>query len=66
MILSQNTSTPIERVAAGATGPLWAQFYPQRDPDTGREFLDRAQAAGCRAIRPQRVSPDARAARQFK
>ena len=50
MIVSQITSTPIEKVAAGATGPLWAQFYPQQDLDTGREILDRVQAAGCAAI----------------
>ena len=50
MILSQVTTTPVEKVAAGATGPLWAQFYPQQDADTGREYLDRVQAAGCAAV----------------
>jgi 4-hydroxymandelate oxidase len=50
MILSANTSTPVEKVAAERGGPLWAQFYPQRDADTGKELLDRMQAAGCTAI----------------
>jgi 4-hydroxymandelate oxidase len=50
MILSQNTSTAVEQVAAGAAGPLWWQFYPQQDPGAGRRDLDRAQAAGCAAM----------------
>ncbi len=50
MILSANTSTPVEKVAAERGGPLWAQFYPQRDADTGKELLDRVQAAGCTGI----------------
>ena len=50
MILSGNSSTPVEKVAAAATGPMWCQFYPQQDRDTGRELLDRYQASGCRAI----------------
>jgi 4-hydroxymandelate oxidase len=50
MVLSHNTSTPVERVTAAAAGTLWWQFYPQLDADTGREVLDRAQNAGCTAI----------------
>jgi 4-hydroxymandelate oxidase len=50
MILSANTSTPVEKVAAERGGPFWAQFYPQRDSDTGKELLDRMQGAGCTAI----------------
>jgi isopentenyl diphosphate isomerase/L-lactate dehydrogenase-like FMN-dependent dehydrogenase len=50
MILSHNSSTPIEKVAAAATGPWWQQFYPQENRDTGRELLDRGQAAGCAAV----------------
>jgi 4-hydroxymandelate oxidase len=49
-ILSANTSTPIEKVAAAGGGPFWAQFYPQRDATTGRELLDRIHAAGVTAI----------------
>lgn len=50
MIVSQNTSTPVDSIAAGATGPLWWQFYPSPNLDTGRGILDRAQEAGCKAI----------------
>ena len=50
IILSGNSSTPIEKFAAAATGPWWQQFYPQEDRDTGRELLDRGQAAGCAAL----------------
>ena len=39
MILSQVTSTPVDKVAAAATGPLWAQFYPQQDRAVGRKIL---------------------------
>jgi 4-hydroxymandelate oxidase len=50
MILSHNSSIPVEKVAAAGTGPWWQQFYPQEDRDTGREILDRVQAAGCAAL----------------
>lgn len=50
MLLSQNSSLPVERVASAASGPMWCQFYPQQDRDTGRELLERFQAAGARAI----------------
>lgn len=50
MIVSQNTSTPVERIAAGAAGPLWWQFYPTPSLEASRATLDRAQAAGCTAI----------------
>ena len=50
IILSGNSSTPIEKFAAAATGPWWQQFYPQEDRDTGRELLERGQAAGCAAL----------------
>jgi len=50
MILSANTTTPFEKVAAGGTGPLWGQFYPNRDPDAGREQIERIQGSGYTAI----------------
>jgi isopentenyl diphosphate isomerase/L-lactate dehydrogenase-like FMN-dependent dehydrogenase len=50
MILSQNTSIALDRVAAGAAGSLWMQFYPQRILETSQQNFERAQAAGCRAI----------------
>jgi isopentenyl diphosphate isomerase/L-lactate dehydrogenase-like FMN-dependent dehydrogenase len=50
MILSQNSTVPVEKVAAAAAGPLWCQFYPQRDREVGKEWLARFQAAGAAAI----------------
>ncbi|MEO8482012.1 MAG: alpha-hydroxy acid oxidase [Acidobacteriota bacterium] len=50
MVLSQNTSTPVEQVASAATGPLWFQMYPQQDRTAGRRMIEGAQAAGCTAV----------------
>ena len=52
MIVSQNTSLPIDRIAAAASGPLWWQLYPYQPQgyETSKEVLDRAQAAGCTAV----------------
>jgi 4-hydroxymandelate oxidase len=50
MVLSQNTSTPVEQVAPSASGPLWYQMYPQEDRSAGRRMLDAAQSAGCSAV----------------
>ena len=43
MIVSQNTSLPIDRIAAGATGPLWWQLYPYppQSLETSQDVLDR-------------------------
>jgi 4-hydroxymandelate oxidase len=52
MIVSQNTSMPIDRIAPAATGPLWWQLYPYppQGRETQRDVLDKAQAAGCAAV----------------
>lgn len=50
MIVSNVASQPIDQIAAAATGPLWFQFYPREDLTAARDTLERAQAAGCRAI----------------
>src|SRR6185295_11515627 len=50
MIVSHNTSTAIDRIAAGASGPLWWQFYPSPSLEASREILDGAVSAGCTAI----------------
>ena len=50
-ILSTTSSQPIEAVAAGAPGAtLWFQLYTQADPDVTRSLVERAEAAGYRAI----------------
>lgn len=50
MIVSNNSSVPFEKVAAAATSPVWFQLYPRQTLDPNRELLDKAQAAGCRAV----------------
>jgi 4-hydroxymandelate oxidase len=50
MIVSHNTSTAVDRIAAGAKGPLWWQFYPSQSLEATKEILDSALTAGCRAV----------------
>jgi 4-hydroxymandelate oxidase len=50
MVVSQNTSTPIDKIASAAKGPLWWQFYPVNSIENSKEILDRALTAGCAAI----------------
>jgi isopentenyl diphosphate isomerase/L-lactate dehydrogenase-like FMN-dependent dehydrogenase len=50
MIVSQNTSTPIDRLAPAAKGRLWCQFYPVNSLENSKEILDRALTAGCAAV----------------
>ena len=47
MCCSTVSSTPLEDVAAAATGPLWFQLYVYRDRDVTRDLVRRAEAAGC-------------------
>src|SRR5207248_10724134 len=51
MIVSNNASFPIDKIAASSkTGTLWFQLYPQADLESSREIVENAQVAGCRAI----------------
>jgi 4-hydroxymandelate oxidase len=50
MIISANASYPVDKIAAGGTSPIWWQLYPQEDLDHTKELLDRALAAGAKAI----------------
>ena len=50
LIVSNVATLPVEKIAAAATGPWWFQLYPQPGPDYNRQTLEKAQAAGCRAI----------------
>ncbi len=50
MIVSNVASLPIEKIGAAATGPFWFQLYPKEDPALNVETLQRAQAAGCKAV----------------
>jgi L-lactate dehydrogenase (cytochrome) len=48
--LSTHSSCSIEEVAAGAQGPLWFQLYVWQNRDLTRSFVERARAAGYRAL----------------
>ena len=48
--LSTHSSYSIEEVAAGAPGPLWFQLYVWQNRDLTRSFVERARAAGYRAL----------------
>lgn len=50
MVVSSFATTAIEDVAKAATGPLWFQLYVQPDRGFTRELIQRAEAAGCRAL----------------
>ena len=48
--LSTHSSCSIEEVAAEAPGPLWFQLYVWQNRDLTRSFVERARAAGYRAL----------------
>ena len=48
--LSTVTSFPLEDVARASTGPKWFQLYPPADPDECRKLVERAKAAGFKAL----------------
>ncbi len=50
MVLSTNSSTALEDVARAATGPLWFQLYVYKDRGVTRMLVERAEAAGFRAL----------------
>jgi 4-hydroxymandelate oxidase len=50
MIVSNNSSFPIDKIGAVADSPFWFQLYPKRELDENRRVLDAAQSAGCRAV----------------
>jgi len=50
MIISANASFPVDKIAAAAASPVWWQLYPQEDMESTKELLDKALAAGAKAI----------------
>lgn len=50
MTLSTLSTTPLEEVAAAATGPLWFQLYVYRDRSATKALVRRAESAGCSAL----------------
>ena len=47
MIVSNNSSYPIDKIGQAAKGPIWFQLYPAPD---GHDRVQRALDAGCKAI----------------
>lgn len=50
MVLSSFANTAVEDVAHATTAPLWFQLYAQRDRGFTKDLVQRAEAAGCRAL----------------
>ncbi len=50
MSVSTASSFPIEKIADAAKGPLWFQLYASDSPEETRERVEKAVAAGCRAV----------------
>lgn len=50
LVISSSASLRVEEVARTATGTVWFQLYVQRDRGFTRELVQRAEAAGCRAL----------------
>lgn len=50
MVVSSFASIKLEDVAGAAKGPLWFQLYAQTDHGFTRELVQRAEAAGYRAL----------------
>src|SRR5580704_14988338 len=50
LVISSSASLRVEEVAKAATGPVWFQLYVQKDRGFTRDLVQRAEAAGCRAL----------------
>jgi len=50
MCVSTNSTYPIEKIAEASSALLWFQLYPGPDRDISRERVERAVAAGCKAV----------------
>lgn len=50
LVVSSFATTALEKVARVATKPLWFQLYVQPDRAFTRDLVQRAEAAGCRAL----------------
>ena len=50
LVISSSASWGVEDIAKAATGTVWFQLYVQKDRGFTRDLVQRAEAAGCRAI----------------
>jgi isopentenyl diphosphate isomerase/L-lactate dehydrogenase-like FMN-dependent dehydrogenase len=49
-MVSAASTLPFEKIAESAKCPLWAQMYPRQSAQESREWLERVQAAGAKAV----------------
>ncbi len=49
-VLSSFSTESVEDIAAAAQQPLWFQLYFQKDKGLTQQMVERAQAAGCKAV----------------
>ena len=49
-VISSFTTTPIADIAKNTQQPLWFQLYVQRDRGFAKDMVERAVAAGCKAV----------------
>jgi 4-hydroxymandelate oxidase len=50
LVASTLSTCTLEEIAGAAPGPLWLQLYLFRDREISRALIQRAEAAGCRAL----------------
>jgi isopentenyl diphosphate isomerase/L-lactate dehydrogenase-like FMN-dependent dehydrogenase len=50
MVVSSESSYPIEKIAAESSTTLWFQVYPEADTNSVRSRVQQAVKAGCKAI----------------
>lgn len=50
LVLSSFSTVAVEEITAAAENPVWFQLYFQEDRGLTREMVQRAEAAGCKAL----------------
>jgi 4-hydroxymandelate oxidase len=50
LVVSTNSTLPVEDIGAASTGPWWFQLYVQRDRSFTRDLVARAERAGASAL----------------
>ena len=50
MVVSTFTTMPIDEIAKNTQKPIWYQLYVQRDRSFTKDMVQRAVAAGCKAV----------------
>lgn len=50
MIVSNNSSFPMDKIGPAAQGTLWFQLYPRQQVEVSRELVENAQTAGAKGL----------------